>query len=484
LGSAGLFGRRTTGLRCLPVCVQMAKVELSNIFQNGLVGGTPFAPNNFFAAFLQWNDPFGSSSNDYDLYIFDRLGFPAGSADGIFPTGSLGLDFQGGTEDPLEVAFVVNETPNIEDVVLVVDRFSGDPKELEVNYNGTLAILTFNEPSGSVWGHAAAAGAISVGAIDVADPGRDDIQTFSSQGPSNIYFPAFEARNTPTLASYDGVTVSGAGGFPTTFFGTSAAAPHAAAVAALLKQTNPELDPAGVRSELISTATDLGASGFDFIFGNGRIEGVSPIAKSVCDSPVLAGGDMLDEGVKTITNTIQDSDGIAQVEFTKLKNVFVASMTSPAGRFTSSDGIVWTAPSDPGPPNVTYTLQATENSGSYFVVATDDCIEPRTTDFDPPYDFGLEAPDRFAAMGNYPNPFRSTTKIRFALPEQAAVTLEVYDIMGRRVATIVDREIGAGAHEVVWNGRAEDGSPLASGVYLYRLKAGTNVATQRLTLVR
>jgi len=460
----------------------------STIVLQGLVAGG----NNFFAAFLQWNDPFGASGNDYDVYIFDQFGFPAGDPAGDFPIGANGISTQDGDDDPLEVAFVVNTNNATGDpvadalpFVIVIDRFSGDPnKELEMNYNGFFGLdPTFNVPEGSVWGHSAAAGAISVGAIDHETPSV--IEPFSSQGPSRIYFPTFEARNTPTLASYDGVTVTGAGGFPTEFFGTSAAAPHAAGVAALLQQADPSLDPSGVRSELISTATDLGAPGFDFVYGNGRVEGIAVVAKSACDSPILAGGDVLDDDAQTVTNTVTDGDGVAQLEFTMLNNVSVTGVTSSAGNFTSNgDGTVWTAPTDPGPQSATYTLQATANSGSYFVVATDDCPVPRTTDFDPPYAFALEAPDQFAVMGNYPNPFRSTTKIRFALPERGPVTLAVYDVMGRRVATIIESEMAAGVHDIAWNGRAESGQPLASGVYLYRLEAGTNVATQRLTLIR
>ena len=89
-------------------------------------------------------------------------------------------------------------------------------------------------PMGSVFGHKAVPGVIAVGAIDAGDAGHDDIEAFSSQGPSEVYFPSFESRLKPDITGIDGVAVTGAGGFPNPFFGTSAAAPHIAAIAALV----------------------------------------------------------------------------------------------------------------------------------------------------------------------------------------------------------------------------------------------------------
>jgi flagellar hook assembly protein FlgD len=74
--------------------------------------------------------------------------------------------------------------------------------------------------------------------------------------------------------------------------------------------------------------------------------------------------------------------------------------------------------------------------------------------------------------------------VRFALDETARAQLSVYDVMGRKVATLVDAPVPAGEHTVRWNGRAADGSTVASGVYLLRLQAGERVATRRLTVVR
>jgi hypothetical protein len=88
-------------------------------------------------------------------------------------------------------------------------------------------------------------------------------------------------------------------------------------------------------------------------------------------------------------------------------------------------------------------------------------------------------PRDFSLSQNYPNPFNSLTRIQFGLPRKVRVTLEVYNILGQRIATLVNDERAAGYHEVVFNT-----SSLASGVYFYRLQAGEFVQTKKLVLLR
>jgi len=89
------------------------------------------------------------------------------------------------------------------------------------------------------------------------------------------------------------------------------------------------------------------------------------------------------------------------------------------------------------------------------------------------------APSAFALAQNYPNPFASRTTIGIALPESGHLTLEVFDITGRRVATLFDGALEAGTHEVSW-----DAQRLPSGTYVYRAQAGGQVLTQRALVVR
>jgi len=80
---------------------------------------------------------------------------------------------------------------------------------------------------------------------------------------------------------------------------------------------------------------------------------------------------------------------------------------------------------------------------------------------------------------NYPNPFNPGTTINFELPRSSVVRLSVFDMLGREVSVLVNERKDAGLHEVRF-----DGSGLASGVYLYRLQAGTYIQTRKLLLLR
>ena len=93
-------------------------------------------------------------------------------------------------------------------------------------------------------------------------------------------------------------------------------------------------------------------------------------------------------------------------------------------------------------------------------------------------------PQTFVLSQNYPNPFNPATTIRFGLPQPTAVTLTIYNVLGQHVRTLIKAELLAGFHTVQWDGRSESGHPVSSGVYVYRLQAGTFIATHKLTLVR
>ena len=94
-------------------------------------------------------------------------------------------------------------------------------------------------------------------------------------------------------------------------------------------------------------------------------------------------------------------------------------------------------------------------------------------------------PRSYALMQNVPNPFNSSTVIRYAVGGNAPVRtrLEVFNSVGQRVRTLVDAEQGAGFYSVVWDGRDDDGRFLSSGVYFYRLTAGEFVQVRKMALV-
>jgi len=91
---------------------------------------------------------------------------------------------------------------------------------------------------------------------------------------------------------------------------------------------------------------------------------------------------------------------------------------------------------------------------------------------------------RLALYPAHPNPARGAANLAFSLPRETDVSLRVYDVAGRLVRTVFQGRAGAGDGVKVWDGRQDDGSPVAGGIYFYRLETGTEVLTRKLILVR
>ena len=92
-------------------------------------------------------------------------------------------------------------------------------------------------------------------------------------------------------------------------------------------------------------------------------------------------------------------------------------------------------------------------------------------------------PERFALGHNYPNPFNPSTIIPYELPVSAPVRLEVFNLLGQRIATLVDGHQPAGFHSARWDATDAQGRAVGAGVYLYRLQSGSMVATERMVLI-
>jgi len=103
-----------------------------------------------------------------------------------------------------------------------------------------------------------------------------------------------------------------------------------------------------------------------------------------------------------------------------------------------------------------------------------------------PYEltFSDNLPTAFELYQNYPNPFNPYTVIEFALPTAGGVRLEVFNLLGQRVSTLLDRRLSAGRHSVYWDATGSDGARVASGVYFYRLSAGDMVVSKKMMLLK
>ena len=93
-------------------------------------------------------------------------------------------------------------------------------------------------------------------------------------------------------------------------------------------------------------------------------------------------------------------------------------------------------------------------------------------------------PEQFALHHNHPNPFNPVTALRYDLPEQAQVTLTIYNMLGREVSQLVNTTQEASYRSVQWNATDSFGKPVSAGVYLYQIRAGEFVHTKKMVLLK
>jgi flagellar hook assembly protein FlgD len=86
--------------------------------------------------------------------------------------------------------------------------------------------------------------------------------------------------------------------------------------------------------------------------------------------------------------------------------------------------------------------------------------------------------------GNYPNPFNPETTINFSTKEDGNVRIDIYNIKGQRVTTLVNEHMKADNHKVVWTGKDNSGRQVSSGVYFYKMKAGKYTSTKKMILMK
>jgi hypothetical protein len=239
---------------------------------------TSAGPESYAGLF--WNDPLGKSTNDYDLYIVSSSGRS------IIARSD---DYQNGSSDPVEL---VSQIRSGERIVVVLS--SGVPRFLHVDTgDAELALNT----DGNVRGHPCAANAFCVAAMSIesADGGSflgglsNPLETFSSDGPRRVFYTSDGTpltatnltstggvlRQKPDMTGADGVATSVPGFSP--FYGTSAAAPHAAAVAALVKCYNTNLTAEEIRAALTSSALDVEPLGRDDDSGAGIVNALGAL---------------------------------------------------------------------------------------------------------------------------------------------------------------------------------------------------------------
>jgi hypothetical protein len=231
---------------------------------------------------LHWSDPLGKSNNDYDLFVLNAAG-----------TKVLGVGggAQTGTQDPFEITQTTATGGYPAGSRIYVLKYSGSPRAMHLStQRGALSIAT----TGATYGHNAGANTVSMAATYWGS-GKTGLraftgvanadETFSSDGPRKVFYnpdgtlitpalpPLFASAGAgtllqkPDLAAADGVNTRTPGFAP--FFGTSAAAPHAAGIAALVRAARPTYTNAQVKNAMVMSALDNMATGVDRDSGYG-----------------------------------------------------------------------------------------------------------------------------------------------------------------------------------------------------------------------
>ena len=123
-----------------------------------------------------------------------------------------------------------------------------------------------------------------------------------------------------------------------------------------------------------------------------------------------------------------------------------------------------------GGTSFSYRLKQIDNDGNYkyYDAITVTLNNPKTAEL----------------MQNSPNPFNPSTAIKFYIPNNSDVSIKIYDMLGRKVATLINNQEKAGYHIVYWNGRDRYGNNASSGVYIYRLTAGNFSETKKMMLMK
>ena len=418
---------------------------------------------------LEWNDQFGFSANDYDLYLVNMS---------TSKQVASSTNIQSGNGNPLEwIAYTASDSG---DYAIMVNKSLGIAKTLEVylySFNGTSVYSNNIIPDDAIFGQPAVVGAIAVGAVRATTP--NTIESFSSQGPCTITYPSPSVRAKPDFVGTDGVLITGAGSFGSwdgshwRFYGTSAAAPHVAAVAAQMWAAYPGETGNQIRDAIKSSADDLGAVGFDNVYGWGRadamntyLSGTLPVELVSFAASAENTHAILTWSTATETNNYgfeverrtMNSKQLTVSGWEKIGFVQGKGTSNVAHTYSFTDQTINSG-------NYAYRLKQVDNSGAYKYSS-----EAEVT---------ITVPKAFVLNQNYPNPFNPETVLSFTIGDLGLVKLIIYDVLGQEVATLMNEIKPAGAYTIKWNA-----SSMPSGVYFYRLQTDHFVDTKKLVLLR
>lgn len=223
---------------------------------------------------------------------------------------------------------------------------------------------------------------------------------------------------------------------------------------------------ARIRADLAELHGDSTGEFTVWVSDDGTVEGEATIEVTTVSGgawqATTAGSDT---GLEQMVNVTVNDDGQMVIE-----------TTNPDGEVMILD------PNDPE------TAEILEELGlNVMFLSTDSTLTAtveREVDLPSAAKAGSTLPAEYSLSQNYPNPFNPNTQIDFTLPQSENVRLDIYNMNGQLVRTLVDRTMTAGTHTVEWDGLANDGGKVSSGVYLYRLTAGDWTDSKKMSLVK
>ena len=442
--------------------------------------------------FLTWND-WPDSRQNYDLY----LDFVNSSGDlETVKESTTRQNVLGG--DPVERIEIKAERSG--EYGISVRSWDARPKMLKIWLVDDGFDDGFDEyavAKNSIGSPADARGSMSVGAFyyDRYNLGR--IADYSSRGPT------LDGRIKPELVAPTGVSTVSYGSIDDSdgYHGTSAAAPHVAGAAALIKSANPSYSREDLWNALVEATVDVGTREQDNTFGHGKLVlsvlpqelpsagpfGYSPPVVTRNLRSVKFGFGWSNRDLYCYFSAKEISRGEVDIFFNdrkygsipanwdwkrwylrldrtdlrsgqntiEFRNIFNQNRSSSFARWQLKDvDVTWRRPANAKP-----------------VVGTQ---------------FLSELPDDLASgLGDpFPTPFNAEVTIPFTVAAAGPVRLAIYNLMGQQVRVLADGWVDAGAHRVRWDGRTAEGTEAASGVYWAVLQAGEIVQTAKLALIR
>ncbi len=300
---------------------------------------------------LTWGDPQNASANDYDLFILDSV------TNAVIGQSS---STQSGTQNPVEM--IPKSSSIVAGSKIIVANYQGTAQVRGLRLDTQRGRLSVNT-NGNTYGHNSGVNTISTGAVSVVTAGGgvfiggaiNPVEIFSSDGPRRLFYTPAGAQitsgnilfgtsggtllNKVDLAATDCVTTTTPGFIP--FCGTSAAAPHAAAIAALIKSAKPSLTGSQIKSALTATALDIEAIGYDYNAGNGLImadSSVRLVLTSVGVTKAFSPATITVNGTSTLTVTLTNTNGVAlqNVALTDTYPANVKNTATPSAQFTGT----------------------------------------------------------------------------------------------------------------------------------------------------